>query len=886
MAPEQAGGHVHDIGPGTDVYALGVILYELLTGRPPFKAASAMDTIFQVLSVDPVPPSRLQHQVPRDLETICLKCLQKEPPKRYGSAEDLAEDLRRFLAGEAIKARPVSLWERGVKWARRRPAVAALAAVCVLTVLSLVTGVVLYQKGQLLKKEHQLQESQRLYTARLAAEGLYREGEQALAAQQWERAQQVLSNAQARIGDESALADLKEQVENALGKAKHEVEKALAEAKDKQDRLIAKQRADNNVREFSRLRDRALLHETLMTVMSQEDAPANWEASTAAAQEALALVGIKDSSALPNLNDLYDEEQRSEIRRGSYALLLTLAELHFRPVQGQVGAGREPARTALRYLDHAAKLGFTTRTHHARRARYLERQGDKAGAQRELEMAKQKAPDSALDFALLGMDAYRHGDLREAKKNLSEAQRRATDTYSAQFYLALCHLQLGDWNAAEAYLNACLSHQKDFAWPYLLLGHAHSEQGAFDAAAAAFQEAEQRLRGHPDPTAAFGVAINRGVLWVRQKRYDEAIGEFKKAQALKPKQYQAYANLAQAYRGWGKLDEAVASLDRAIEYESRLPVLYRARAHLQVQRGDLKSALRDFDKATALDRPDAKAAAEDHVQKGLLHHRHKQYGDALRAYDAALKIDKSNALAHRGRGEVLLALKRRQEAAKAFDSYFAHETHPSAAVYRERARVRAELGNRAGAVTDYTLALQLEPDAPTHAARGWVYLVSEAHDLALADFDAAIRLDPELADAYNGRGFARVKLLASAKAAAEAREKLRRAVADAETALRKGLAEPQPPDDVSRLYYNAVRIFAQAAGWLDAEARRSLAAREPGASYQARAVELLRQAVEAYPAPRRADFWRYFVHEDAALVPIRRSADFAKLAAEVSRGVK
>jgi WD40 repeat protein len=128
MAPEQAAGAVSKIGPATDVYALGAILYELLTGRPPFVAASVMDILLQVVSRDPVPPSQLLPGVPKDLETICLKCLHKDPAARYASAKDLAEDLRRFLNGAPILARPVGRWERTVKWAKRRPAVAGLSS--------------------------------------------------------------------------------------------------------------------------------------------------------------------------------------------------------------------------------------------------------------------------------------------------------------------------------------------------------------------------------------------------------------------------------------------------------------------------------------------------------------------------------------------------------------------------------------------------------------------------------------------------------------------------------------------------------------------------------------------------------------------------------------
>jgi eukaryotic-like serine/threonine-protein kinase len=135
MPPEQAGGQSGDVGPAADVYGLGATLYALITGRPPFQAATPMETVIQVLSDEPVPPRRLIPSIPRDIETICLKCLEKQPDRRYASAAALAADLRRFLTGEPIEARPVTRLERAVKWARRKPPLAAAYTLGLLAVL-------------------------------------------------------------------------------------------------------------------------------------------------------------------------------------------------------------------------------------------------------------------------------------------------------------------------------------------------------------------------------------------------------------------------------------------------------------------------------------------------------------------------------------------------------------------------------------------------------------------------------------------------------------------------------------------------------------------------------------------------------------------------------
>jgi len=135
MPPEQADGKSRRLGPAGDVYSIGAILYELLTGRPPFQAATPLDTVLLVINTEPIAPRMLNPKLSRDLETICLKCLEKDPRWRYQSAQELADDLDRYLKREPIKARRINLLNRGWRWLRRNPWQTTAAAALILAIL-------------------------------------------------------------------------------------------------------------------------------------------------------------------------------------------------------------------------------------------------------------------------------------------------------------------------------------------------------------------------------------------------------------------------------------------------------------------------------------------------------------------------------------------------------------------------------------------------------------------------------------------------------------------------------------------------------------------------------------------------------------------------------
>jgi tetratricopeptide (TPR) repeat protein len=839
MAPEQAHGR-QALTTAADTYGLGAILYALLTGGPPLRGKTALETLRLVAEQTPPRPRALNALVDRDLETICLKCLEKEPLQRYPSAQALAEDLERYLAHQPIQARRTPLWVRAGKWARRRPALAALALVSVVAVLGLLTGYLQYQESRARLAEQILDERRRTDSLREQVRSLILQGQETMARAQWPEAKVHLTSAQRLIESEAALADLTAPVE-----------RLLAEAERRLQHEAAQRQAERKLRDFRELRAQALFQGTVFTGVDLPASPAKIRATVLAA---LGLFGVAaETPAGPVFEGPFTAAQRKEVNESCYELLLILAEAVAQHHPPQV-------RQALRILDRADQLGPRTRAYHLRRARYLEQLGDADGSRRERADAAARAPVEAMDYFLLGEDLHQQGQLEPAIAAFQKALHLRPNDFWARYFLAVCYLRSQPARAdlATDSLTTCLAQGRGVLWIYLLRGVSHTQQGQFQAALEDFQSA--LLQG-PNDDARYAIFLNRGVLFRRQGKLAQAVADLKQAIALRPKQYQAYANLAKVYRQQKDFAAALAQLDRALA--SAAPpeqagasgrraraLLHRHRAQVQLDRQDPAAALEDYHQVLRLD-----PGAADHVACGRVLQRLHRYPEAVQAHEAALRAEPGHAAAHLGKAEALFQLERYPEAAAALDGYLKHP-NPAAGpkvladVYRARGLTGAKLGHYADAIADFTLALSYQEDSVTHAYRGWAYLVSKAPELALPDFDKAIALDKNNGDAYYGRGSVRVKLGAKLSDYQEA-------VADAEKALECG------PKADARLLRNSAHIYAQAAARLDAA--RTTAALKLGAQYRAQALQLLRQALAATPAAERPAFWRKQIEADPDL---------------------
>jgi tetratricopeptide (TPR) repeat protein len=875
MAPEQARGHSRDVGPAADIYALGAILYHSLTGRPPFKGETPMETVRQVTDDDPVAPSRLVPRLPRDLETICLKCLHKEPRGRYGSAQELADDLARFLRAEPIRARRTPGRERILKWARRQPVAALLVVLSIALFLATALCGFSYLSY---KSEWSLQ--QQFLGSRLIDQAMEARTRDGLT-----RAELALSHFREKIRGEPRLADLLGRIDQTTIRMQDRLAQ-LKEAEDERSRdqheRLRVQAERERFRRFGEVRTIVLFHDTQFTGLGLAD---NREAIRRGSLAALALFAAPTADhswALGALPSSLSRHEQAEIAEGCYELLLILATAEASPHEG------------LRRLDQATRLRPPTAAYHLRRAACLSAAGLQAAALEERRRAQALQPATAFDHFLIGREDYRQGDVRRALEHFNRALHLQPDHFWAHCLSALCLLQSREPIQARSRLNACLQEKRDFPWLYLLRGFASSQVAAalkdlaarspgrgeryhdqaglqLDEAEADYAKAQELLAWRPSDELQYALLVNRGVLALERGDFDKAAGLLEAAIRRDGRQFPAYVALAHVYTKQSKLEAAFGELSRAIALRPNLASLYRDRAQVHLARdrpspAHRAAALSDLAQAIQLEPPGNPVLARDHTKRArVLIALHREI-EALAACDAALKIVPNDETALRLRIDLLLAAKRYSEVVRLCEALMAGGKVP-ARVAELRGLAKAGLKDYVGAIEDATLALSVSPEqAHLLAWRGWLYILADAPRLALRDFEAAIWLDSSRGEAYMGRGAARARLGRHAEA-----------VADAETGLNLGPCGP-------RLSYNAARIYAIAAAVAGNEARKHgqdaalLAAR-----YQERALALLRQALKSTPAEKRASFWRDSVEADPVLRPLIRrvnAADVIRFAAE------
>jgi serine/threonine-protein kinase len=560
MAPELIRGDRASLGPATDVYALGVILYEMLTGGPPFRAENAAATTQLALNSEPIAPSRFNPGIPRDLETICLKCLSREPHRRYSSAAELAADLRRFERGEAITARPVSLLSRLARRARRRPMAAAFIVTLPIAAL---LGLALVASW--------LWVSQQRAAIERAIEDDLREVSELEEKSDWRRAWIVLDRAKGKLGKRE-LSDFRQRM--------LQIEADLNLAMQLEDiRLNRTPLVDGQFSKLAAARDYAAAFAKAKLAQDQDD-PSEVAARVKASPVDRALIAALDDWALctPDANkqkwcldvaraaDPDPDDWRDRVRdaavwkdKSALANLANAALVAAEPIQLLVAVGEQllslgvdPSEFLKRVqAEHPSDFWANFRLGNA-----LVRQnpGQAIGYFRA---ALAVRPDAVVVWNNLAVALKAAGQLDEAIACYERTVRNFPAYAPAHNNLGLALKAKGKHDEAFVSFQRALTIDPQFAPAHSNLGNAYRGRGDIEKA---IEHYEQAIRCGPP---SFEPHFNLALLAEDQKRVGEAMSHYEKAVELNPRLAAAHNNLANILLDLGRVDEAISHCQQA-----------------------------------------------------------------------------------------------------------------------------------------------------------------------------------------------------------------------------------------------------------------------------------------------------------------------------------
>jgi tetratricopeptide (TPR) repeat protein len=742
MAPEQARGDAREIGPVSDQYALGAILYELLTGRPPFVGASILDTLQQVRLREPIPPSRLVPKVPNDLETICLKCLQKEIPKRYPSTDALAEDLKRFLAGEPIKARPVTRLERAWRWCRRNPRIAVLSAA--LGVMVIILGVVLTQKAVREAQEKQAvaqrhaQEQKSIEEAGRRAEQKIELATEAVSAGHHVRALDLLKDAPPLL-ESDGLADLRSSWRTLQA----------------QTELYA---------EFKSLLDRARLDSLYGTESTRPRAQEVFRQLIGLYEELRERTG-KGASGLPPL----DSQQQQLFQEDVFEVFLLAALVETQAaVRSDQPAQQDAARRAIAWLDRVEKLLPPTRAFYSHRSHYHKTVGNKAAFEADDTRARGIKATSAIDHFWHGFAEERRAQEADAKGD----PRRARDLYHsalaeytallrihpqhfwAYFNWANCQFQLRNYHDALLGYTACIHINPTVSRPYHNRGTTHRLLKQYREAVADYTAALER------DDRAVETCLFRALVYLEAGLNDRAQEDFDRALKIDPKNAGAYFQRAEAQRKRKQFPEAQRDYDQAVQLNPQFAEAYTGRGLNHLALDQVGPAIEDFGKAIKAN-PNQAAA---YFQRAEAYRGQGRLADAIKDYSKVIELRPQDAQALFLRAEVYRDLKQEWNALRDYDRVLALNPEHSAAYLGRtmvqqqssgkpqflRTRAMANLvlyRNLDASLADWHELSALQPSAPEpHFGIAIIRLGRRQYDLALLALAKARELNPSYVD--------------------------------------------------------------------------------------------------------------------------------------------
>jgi serine/threonine-protein kinase len=746
MAPEQARAGTQPVGPAADVYALGAILYECLTGRPPFKGVTDLETLNLVVEAEPVSPRQLQPGLPRDLDTICLKCLQKEPGGRYPSAAELADDLGRHLHGEPIRARPVGPLERGLKWARRRPTAAALAAAVVALTVGLAAGGTWVWQQAASRRE--------------AVEVALKEADDHRDAGRWAGVRAALERARGHLAG-GGPADLRARVEQAGRDAEvvAELERVRLRQTELKDWAFDIHSADEG---YTRV-----LREYGVEVDTDEPEKAAARVRSSAVREQLLAaldqwwtirLGKDDREGADRVRAVADQADEDGWRAQMREAVANRDLAQLRGLVRQVG-GRPPTvqvvlARVLRAWDAAPEAEGVLRQGLAEHpgdfwlatelGGVLSHGGRLRDAEEYYRVALGLRPDSPGAWINLGSTLENQGKLEEAVACCRRAIRLNSQEAPGHYTLGVALMRQKKVEEAVDCFRQAIQLDPSRASAHNNLGSALVEQGKLEEAKTSYRRAIEL-----DPKHA-KVHYNLGLVLRKQGRLEEAAASFRRGTLVDPNDAMIHYDLGHVLEDLGKVDEALASYRRTIEQDPKHALAHNNLGHILREQGNVEEAMACYRRAIQSD----PKYAPPHYNLGLIlaEQGPSALDDAVACFRCAIRLDPDLALAHQNLGFTLFRQNRLDEALGSYRRALQLEPGSSVAhvmlgtiLYRQ--------GKVEEAVACYRRALSLDPkNAHAHYNLGLALRKLRKLEEAMACYRRAIELDPKMASAHHNLG--------------------------------------------------------------------------------------------------------------------------------------